>query len=75
MVISLCAGPFLSGHHERAPEELVAKCFLVHDVNLASIAFRGLCLVLLVDVSVQDLALSVLREEHLHPFAPWDQYV
>ena len=74
-MVPLCVGPFLSGHHERAPEELVAKRFLVHDVNLASVASRGLCLVLLVDVSVQNLALSVLGEEHLHPFAPWDQYM
>ena len=64
-----------SGHHERAPEELVAKSFLVHDVNLASIASRKLSLVHLVDVSVQNLALDVLGEENLHPFAPWDQYM
>lgn len=74
-MVPLSAGPFLSGHHERAPEELVAKRFLVHDVNLASIASRGLCLVLLVDVSVQNLARSILGEEHLHAFAPWDQYM
>ena len=75
MMVPLGVGAILSGHHQRAPEELVAVRFLVHDANLAAVASRGLSVVLLVDVSVQDLALRVLGEEHLHPFAPWDQYM
>ena len=75
-MVPLCDGPILLGHHQRAPEELVVMLLLVHDVNLASIiASRGLSLVPLVDVSVQNLALRVLGEEHLHPFAPRDQYM
>jgi hypothetical protein len=74
-MVPLCDGPILLGHHQRASEELVAMLFLVHDVDLASIASRGLSLVPLVDVSVQNLALRVLGEEHLHPFAPGDQYM
>ena len=75
MVVPFGDGPILSGHHQRAPEELVAVRVLVHDANLAAVASRGLSLVLLVDVSVHNLALRVLREEHLHPFAPRDQYM
>lgn len=75
MMIPLSVGSILSGHHQRAPEELVAMRFLVHDANLAAIASRGLSLILLVDVSVQDLALRILGEEHLHPLAPRDQHM